>query len=258
MDLTNSLLRLLHFFSDMGCDIISTLKLNVQFVQKRFNAFKKSMDRNKDGKLDAGDWREAFHEVNSVFSNLYSHMLGEVEVKAVSAITMAFAGLSCLDAAMTWRSSFMVSKDQIEADESLLLALVQLSAADSSRASANAAIRRIAAPSERGLSLPGRSGAEDRQLLRLDSICLGMHLANAAEGLLQARAVLRGAATRHAQRVVVWTGAAVLNAAAAGIAAAAGSWGAALPPLLHLAASAAAAGVTAACTCGPGPCWGRG
>ena len=176
------LLQLLQRLQRAFTDAVALIKEKSSIILDQLDKFRKSMDRNKDGKLDTDDCREMFHEIRELVAKIFSHALGEAEVKAITAITMPFACLSCLDAAWTWHSARTASREQVAADENLQLALLQLSAADAADASARAAISRIA-------HRAGAPSPADRQLLRLDSICLGMPVSVNARGSLLHRQV---------------------------------------------------------------------
>ena len=206
---------------------------------------RKGLDRNHDGKIDTADYIDAISEskqfLSKIYSNLYARIIDQLEAAAILEITMPLALIGCLDAIMLCKSGHSTSQEVIRARGSLKLGTLQLSAAEATLSSARSTMARL----ERGPLFHRRSHSTDRLVIRLDSVCLGMHLANAGEELQAAHGTLRAGVARHLFRTALWVAAGTLNACAAGLYAAAGSASAAVPALLYLAVSMAAGGLNA-------------
>ena len=210
----------------------SPWKIIDEIKQELVFRFRNALDRNHDGKFDIADVSQGFKELGD-YINVFDDILLALEMEAVNNFRIGIGTLACIDACYASVTVFKPTAEQIDANQTLQLALLHLSVADSSLASARTAYSTL---SRAGSCFSRPHPDTNRQLLRLDRNCAGQHLSDADAMLQSARAKIQSAAVRHALRAAAWSAAAALHLACIRVAGLA-------QPLALCAVSAVAAGL---------------
>ena len=157
-----------------------------------------TLDRNHDGKLDFADSRLAVTDFINFVPKSFSSVLGEMELKALSAMRPIFGGFGIIDATLACKSIMFPSAQEQSGNRSLQIGLGHLSAVDAGLKSASSSLLQI--------------GSWDRRHFDSDRFDVTMHLSSADTALQAACEDIEEEVGSHTWRAVLWCGGTAFHA----------------------------------------------